>query len=140
MDWSVKIYSELPEEARTIRQVVFVEEQGFEEEFDAIDAEAAHLVGFVAGEPVCTCRFFRETEGSSVFIIGRVAVLKSQRGKQLGANILLAAEDFIRVMGGERKKLAAQVRAKGFYESLGYVAEGDVFDEEGCPHVWMVKE
>ncbi|KAF1683105.1 GNAT family N-acetyltransferase [Veillonella sp. R32] len=139
MSWSVEIYSELPETARAIRQAVFVEEQGFEDEFDAIDAEAAHLVGFVDGKPVCTCRFFRETENSPVFIIGRVAVNKDYRGQQLGSKLLLAAEDFIRVMGGLKNKLAAQVRAKGFYESLGYTAEGAEFDEEGCPHVWMVK-
>ncbi|SUP44384.1 GNAT family N-acetyltransferase [Veillonella criceti] len=139
MKWSVEIYSELPETAREIRQVVFVEEQGFEEEFDAVDATAAHLVGFVDDEAVCTCRFFRETENSSVFIIGRVAVLKTHRGQQLGSKLILAAEDFIRVMGGVKNKLAAQVRAKGFYESLGYQAEGEEFDEEGCPHVWMTK-
>lgn len=139
MKWSVEIYSELPKMARDIRQAVFVDEQGFEEEFDSIDAEAAHLVGYVDGKPVCTCRFFRETEHTSVFIIGRVAVSKEYRGQQLGSKLILAAEDFIRVMGGVKSKLAAQVRAKGFYESLGYTAEGDEFDEEGCPHVWMIK-
>ena len=44
----VSIYSELPDEARAIRQAVFVEEQGFQEEFDDIDnTEAAHLVGLL---------------------------------------------------------------------------------------------
>ena len=140
MSWKVSIYSELPDEARAIRKAVFVEEQGFQEEFDEIDnTEAAHLVGFVENEPVCTCRFFRDTDEESTFIIGRVAVMKTHRGQQLGAKILLAAEDFIRVMGGIKTKLAAQVQAKGFYETLGYTAAGEVFDEEGCPHVWMYK-
>ncbi|MBE6080163.1 MAG: GNAT family N-acetyltransferase [Veillonella sp.] len=140
MTWKVEIYSELPAEARAIRQAVFVEEQGFQEEFDEIDnTEAAHLVGFVENEPVCTCRFFRDKEDEATFIIGRVAVMKTHRGQQLGAKILLAAEDFIRVMGGQKTKLAAQVRAKGFYETLGYTAAGEEFDEEGCPHVWMYK-
>ena len=140
MTWKVEIYSELPDEAKAIRQAVFVEEQGFQEEFDELDnTEGAHLVGFVEGEPVCTCRFFRAKDEASTFIIGRVAVMKDRRGQQLGAKILLAAEDFIRVMGGVKTKLAAQVQAKGFYENLGYTAEGKVFDEEGCPHVWMSK-
>ena len=74
MTWKVEIYSELPDEAKAIRQAVFVEEQGFQEEFDELDnTEAAHLVGFVEGEPVCTCRFFRAKDEASTFIIGRVA-------------------------------------------------------------------
>lgn len=140
MTWKVSIYSELPDAARSIRQAVFVEEQGFQEEFDELDnTEAAHLVGFVEGEPVCTCRFFRDKDDAGTFIIGRVAVLKSHRGQQLGAKILLAAEDFIRVMGGQKTKLAAQVQAKGFYENFGYTVAGEEFDEEGCPHIWMSK-
>ena len=97
------------------------------------------MVGVIENEPVCTCRFFRDKDEASTFIIGRVAVMKTHRGQQLGAKILLAAEDFIRVMGGIKTKLAAQVQAKGFYETLGYTAAGEVFDEEGCPHVWMYK-
>jgi len=86
MTWKVEIYSELPDEAKAIRQAVFVEEQGFQEEFDELDnTEAAHLVGFVEGEPVCTCRFFRAKDEASTFIIGRVAVMKDRRGQQLGA-------------------------------------------------------
>ena len=37
MTWKVEIYSELPDEAKAIRQAVFVEEQGFQEEFDELD-------------------------------------------------------------------------------------------------------
>ena len=36
----IRIYDELPEEASRIRRVVFVEEQGFMEEFDEIDGWA----------------------------------------------------------------------------------------------------
>ena len=34
--------------------------------------------------------------------------------------------------------LHAQVNAQGFYEKLGFVAEGPVFDEVGMPHQRMV--
>ncbi|WP_329887796.1 hypothetical protein [Pseudoramibacter faecis] len=34
----------LPPDARTIRQTVFVDEQGFYDEFDALDKTATHLV------------------------------------------------------------------------------------------------
>ena len=35
--------------------------------------------------------------------------------------------------------LAAQVRAKEFYEKQGYTAIGREFLEEYCPHIWMYK-
>ncbi len=41
--WSVIAYDELPPEAVAIRTAVFMEEQGFQDEFDAIDDDAAHL-------------------------------------------------------------------------------------------------
>jgi predicted GNAT family N-acyltransferase len=36
--------------------------------------------------------------------------------------------------------LSAQVRVKGFYEKLGYKMTGDVYDDEGVPHILMYKE
>ena len=39
----IKIYNQLPDEAKEIRLEVFVKEQGFEEEFDDIDETAAHI-------------------------------------------------------------------------------------------------
>lgn len=50
----IKAYEKLPEEAHFIRQTVFVEEQGFREEFDTIDNTAVHAVGFADGTPIPT--------------------------------------------------------------------------------------
>ena len=43
-----QIYSTLPQEARRIREEVFVREQGFENEFDETDQRAFHLVCMMA--------------------------------------------------------------------------------------------
>ena len=58
MEFTHAFYDALPPEAAAIRQAVFVEEQGFQEEFDAIDRHALHLLLFadgrpVGGDPVC---------------------------------------------------------------------------------------
>lgn len=45
-EMEIRVYDELPEEASRIRREVFVEEQGFMEEFDEIDGWANHLVLF----------------------------------------------------------------------------------------------
>ena len=53
---------------------------------------------------------------------------------------MLAAENGIRRDGFKTCSLLAQVQAKPFYESLGYVAEGEEYLDEGCPHVMMRKQ
>ena len=41
-----KIYDQLPQEAKEIRIKVFMEEQGFKDEFDDLDDLCQHLVVF----------------------------------------------------------------------------------------------
>ena len=41
--------------------------------------------------------------------------------------------------GADEIILGAQLTARGFYERLGYVEEGAVFDDAGIPHVMMRK-
>ena len=69
-----------------------------------------------------------------------MAVRKLYRGQNLGSKIMLAAENGIRRDGFKTCSLSAQVQAKPFYESLGYVAEGEEYLDEGCPHVMMRKQ
>ena len=74
MEFTHAFYDALPPEAAAIRQAVFVEEQGFQEEFDAIDRHALHLLLFADGRPVGTLRAFTE-DGGTRWHIGRVAVI-----------------------------------------------------------------
>ena len=37
-------------------------------------------------------------------------------------------------------RLGAQTYAKGFYASLGFVADGEVYDEDGIEHIEMVRK
>jgi ElaA protein len=39
-----------------------------------------------------------------------------------------------------RIKIGAQQYLKKFYESFGFVQHGDVYDEDGIPHIYMYKE
>lgn len=133
-----KIYQYLPAEAKSIRQAVFVEEQGFQNEFDDLDKKALHLILFDEEKPVATSRFYWDGEKKS-FITGRIAVRKEYRGLHLGARLLAVTENVIREKKGKRIMLAAQVRAQEFYKKQGYVAIGEIFADEGCPHIWMEK-
>lgn len=135
----VKIFKGLPEEAKKIRTKVFMEEQGFCNEFDGIDNISIHIVLFELSEPVATCRIYYSEE-RQCYVIGRLAVLMDYRGKDVGRKLLKAAEKEILDRNGKVAELSAQVRASAFYEKNGYFSLEDVHVDEGCPHVWMRKE
>lgn len=128
----------LPPDAARIRQEVFVQEQGFAEEFDSIDRTAWHLVLYRGGQPAAVCRFFPGEEPGS-YTVGRLAVRRPFRKMGLGAQVLAEAERRIAALGGKKVVLAAQVRAGGFYLRQGYAPRGEEFLEEYCPHIQMEK-
>lgn len=134
----IKTYTTLPEEARAIRETVFVNEQGFKEEFDTADQTATHFVLFDGEKPIATSRILT-TEEEGTYFIGRIAVLKEYRGQHLGTTIVNAAENYARERGGTKIRLHAQCQAVPFYEKIGYESVSGIDYEEDCPHVWMRK-
>jgi len=136
----IKIFeNEVPDSARRIRTEVFVDEQGFCDEFDEKDAVSTHFVLFDSdGTPIATSRIFRAEEADSYYI-GRIAVIASMRGKGLGKRIVATSEDYIRSVGGKTALIHAQSRVADFYANIGYTEYGERDEEQGCPHVWMQK-
>lgn len=134
----VKRYDTLPNEAKDIRTIVFINEQGFKDEFDDLDYHINHLVMFEANKPVGTCRFYFNKE-KNVWIFGRLAVIKEYRGKHLGEKLLNRAEKYIREAGGGEIWLHAQTYAEEFYAKYGYKVCSSIEYEEHCPHIWMKK-
>lgn len=136
-DFAAKAFDVLPPEAKSIREEVFVREQGFTDEFDETDKKSVHAVLFYQQNPAGTCRFFADEEG---WHIGRVAILRRYRGLGAGERLMRFAEEQIAAAGGREISLCAQVRAQGFYKKCGYAPVGEIFDEEGCPHRKMIKQ
>ena len=134
----IELYFELPDHAVQIRKQVFVEEQGFQEEFDELDAQAAHLVLYKWRKPVGVCRVF-ENRDKGCWVLGRLAVLPKYRNRNLGGRLIEAAQEYIRGVGGKQLHVHAQCRVTGFYEKQGFTAYGEIEPEEGCPHIWMQK-
>ena len=124
-------------DAHAIRRAVFIEEQGvsYEEEHDGTDGACIHLVLYDENDmPISTGRIMVTNED---FIIGRVATLKSHRGQGLGTAVMQALIDACVMMGAERQILSAQIQAREFYEKLGFVAYGDIYDDARIPHISM---
>ncbi len=136
---SIKTTHFLPQEAHDLRREVFIDEQGFQEEFDQTDLTAWHLTLYDGDRPAACCRIFPDGPAGT-WHVGRVAVGKAWRGQGLGARIMAEAEDAARSMGGRVMALSAQVQAAGFYEKLGYRQSGETYLDEHCPHVHMEKE
>ena len=117
-----------------LRRTVFIEEQNVPEadEMDDLDTDAIHLLATDdADRPVATARLLvRDDIGK----IGRVCVLADQRGTGLGAALMRAAIDALAARGVRQVRLGSQTHAMGFYEKLGFVAEGPVYDDAGIPH------
>lgn len=127
----------LSDDARLIREEVFVKEQGFINEFDDIDDRATHLVVYDGDIPIACCRYF--SGGGEELILGRIAVLKEYRGRRLGQKIIREAEKAARNLGVKKLSLSAQVRVKDFYAKQGFVEAGELFLDECCPHINMEK-
>lgn len=72
--------------------------------------------------------------------IGRVITSPQARGEGLGK--ILVEESIQRLFslyGHVPIKIGAQLYLKKFYESLGFVQCGDVYDEDGIPHLPMLR-
>lgn len=136
-----KVFDTLPDSARKIREDVFVKEQGFSEEFDQQDLNSFHMVLYNdENQAIGCCRFFPEAQNSGVWIIGRIAVIKDCRKQHLGSKIVVECIKELKSKNAKKVKLHAQLRAKGFYESLGFKECSKVDEDEGVPHIWMMKD
>jgi len=123
--------------AAEIRQIVFVDEQGFSDEYDDIDPVAHHLVLFSDGKPAATARLF--CDSGTVWHIGRMAVLREFRGIGLGAMVMSELEKKAAELGATEIVLSSQKQASGFYEKLGYEPFGEEYLDQHCPHISMRK-
>ena len=124
-------------DARRVRELVFVREQGvpLELEWDEQDPHCDHALAHAAdGSTVGTGRLLPDGH------IGRMAVLQAWRGKGVGALLLQALMEQARLRGHARVRLNAQSYAVGFYRRYGFDSSGPEFMEAGIPHVAMQRD
>ncbi|WP_237342635.1 GNAT family N-acetyltransferase [Weissella jogaejeotgali] len=125
--------------ALTIRKQVFIAEQGVPTtiEIDGLDNQTEHYVGFLADKPVTTARVAKDAVTQN-WHIQRVATLRDARGNGYAATLLKQIITDARNAHAQTLDLGAQVPAIGFYEKLGFVAEGPVFQEANIDHRHMI--
>lgn len=126
-----------------LRRDVFIHEQQVPEaeEMDGLDGDCLHVLartedGTAEGAPVGTARLRLGQDGRAK--IQRVAVARHCRGTGLGRRLMAHVLAEAAARGARQAVLGAQLHALGFYESLGFVAEGPEFDDAGIAHRMMV--
>ncbi len=119
-----------------IRRLVFIVEQGLarEDESDSKDEESWHWLATDREDvPVGTVRLLGDGQ------IGELAVLSNFRGAGVGAALLEQAVDKARHLGFTDVSLRVQPDNRKFYERMGFVTVGKVFEEAGITYQEMVQ-
>lgn len=126
-------WAELKQDAQSIREQVFIQEQKIaaEDEWDAEDATALHFIIYDQYQAIATARLLND------YSVGRVAVLKVSRGLGIGKLLMQAVIEYAKQHQYEFLKLSAQVHAIAFYTQLGFKREGAEYLDCGIPHIEM---
>ncbi|MDG0978300.1 MAG: GNAT family N-acetyltransferase [Halieaceae bacterium] len=123
-----------------LRSEVFVVEQTCAyQDLDGKDLKALHLIGTLENKVLATARLLPAgVSYPDAASIGRIVVHPSLRGQDLGRKtVQLALTQYQKLWPDEQLLIGAQARLKRFYQELGFVAEGDVYDEDGIDHITM---
>jgi len=146
MTWHLTEFSSLSTtelyDVMRLRQEVFVVEQNCVYlDADGYDAVARHLLGRDAnGTLVAYLRLFAPGVKFTEACIGRVCTAASVRGTGLGQELMRRGiAEATRLWPESDLRISAQAYLLNFYGKLGFVAEGELYDEDGIPHVEMVR-
>ncbi|WP_353855343.1 GNAT family N-acetyltransferase [Bacillus sp. Bos-x628] len=107
-------------------------------EIDDRDQKALHLIAKENGSIVAYCRIFQSGIVYQEASIGRVLVTQAHRKKGYGRLLLGAALEKLSELEEKSVKIQAQAYLKSFYESFGFEAVSDCYNEDGIPHLDMV--
>lgn len=102
----------------------------------AAERDHLHIVGVRRGR-VCACAVL-VPEGQAMKM-QRVAVAEDLQGQGIGGAMMRYCERVAAGHGAEKVYVHARDTAVPFYEKNLYVAEGEMFDEDGIPHLKMWK-
>ena len=125
----------LREHAFAIRHKVFVVGQNCPEDLEyEFEEESTHFLLSENNIPLATARHRKTEKG---FKLERFAVLETARGKGFGMQVLQA---ILHDLKDEKalKYMHAQEQVIPFYEKVGFIKEGNLFEEAGIMHYKMV--
>ncbi|AWH84400.1 GNAT family N-acetyltransferase [Flavobacterium album] len=122
-----------------LRSEVFVVEQNcVYQDIDGKDAKALHLLGTFDNKIVAYTRLFAPGYYFENASIGRVVISPKFRDRKWGHGLMKASIDGIREhFSTGNITISAQLYLKKFYESHGFVQDGEQYLEDDIPHIRM---
>lgn len=125
-----------------LRSEVFVVEQNcVYQDIDGKDQKALHLLGIFEDNVAAYVRLFAPGDYFDNASIGRVVISPKFRDRKWGHSLMTAAIDAIqKEFNTSAITISAQLYLKKFYETHGFVQDGDEYLEDDIPHIKMHKE
>lgn len=145
IQWKIKRFETLSLQelysALELRSEVFVVEQNcVYQDIDNKDQKAFHVLGYLHNELVAYARLFRAGDYFEQASIGRVVVSPKHRNKAFGQDLMKTSIEQIQLQFQTSAiTISAQLYLKAFYESHGFVAQGETYLEDDIPHIQMRK-
>ncbi len=125
-----------------LRTDIFVVEQDCAyAECDDFDQEALHVLGTLNGKLVAYARILPAGTVYDLPSIGRVAVVKDERGNNLGNKLFdYTLQKAKEQHKGQTIKVQAQTYLEEFYKSFGFKTISEPYPDFGVWHVDMVTD
>jgi ElaA protein len=145
LEWHVQRFDELDPamlyRLLAARVDVFVVEQDCPyPELDGRDADALHLSAWAGDQLAGYARLVPPGGRFDEPSIGRVLTTAGFRGTGLGRTLMQRAIEAVETeWPGRAVRVSAQDHLRAFYGSLGFVPDSEVYDEDGIPHVDMLR-
>jgi ElaA protein len=124
-----------------LRSEVFVVEQNCVFlDMDNKDQKCDHLLGWIDDDLAASVRIVPAGISYPEPSIGRVVTSPKYRGTGSGRKLMEEAIRLtIQLHGNQPIRIGAQLYLKKFYASLGFIADGGIYLEDGIEHIEMVR-
>jgi len=142
--WQVLSFTEFTLEQlyavlRLRQQVFVVEQQSIYLDLDNRDQQSLHMLCTLDDQLLAYQRMLPPGLSYPESAMGRIVVSPTARGLQMGKQLVQRGIAFNREAWPDSDiRINAQLYLKDFYEQLGFVVQGDEFDEDGIQHIQML--
>ncbi|WP_326983602.1 GNAT family N-acetyltransferase [Chryseobacterium sp. MYb264] len=132
--------NELYEILKLRNEVFIVEQNCIYQDIDDKDEHSLHLTVWIDGNLAGYTRLLPSGLSYDDISIGRVITSPKYRGVGLGKELIDKSIGYCRSRWGNALiRISAQSYLLKFYESSGFRAIGEEYEEDGIPHIEMIK-
>ena len=145
IQWQLKSFEELtPHQLyqllRLRSEVFVVEQQCIFLDMDNKDQQCYHLLGWKGELLAASTRLVPPGISYTEMSIGRVVSSPQVRGTGIGRELMeVSIKACYELWDKAVIRIGAQCYLEKFYQSLGFEPEGEIYLEDGIPHIEMVK-